>query len=102
MSALISVLRQAIQRSNDTTVEGRQRIYGSARRGIERLLTRSDMPTGHGSLPTQLHRLEEAIKEIEREFSANDRGQTGPQLDGNLPDLSTDRRPRRIRAKSRT
>ncbi|CDN52146.1 hypothetical protein [Neorhizobium galegae] len=102
MSALISVLRQAIQRSNDTTVEGRQRIYASARRGIERLLTRADMPAGHGSLPTQLHRLEDAIKEIEREFSADDRDHTSLELEGNLPDLSTERRQRRSRAKNST
>ncbi|WP_172716875.1 MULTISPECIES: hypothetical protein [Neorhizobium] len=102
MSALTSVLRQAIQRSNDTTVAGRQRIYASARRGIERLLARADMTMVHGSPQTQLHRLEEAIKEIEREFSADDRDYTGLQLDGNLPDLSTDRRPRRSRAKNRT
>jgi hypothetical protein len=59
------------------------------------------MPTGHGSLQTQLHRLEEAIKEVERELSADDRDHTGLQLDGHLPDLSTDRRPRRSRAKNR-
>lgn len=102
MSALISVLRQAIQRSSDATVEGRQRIYASARRAVERLLTRADMPAGDGSLPIQLHRLDEAIKEIEREFSADDRDHTGLQLDGNLPDLSTERRQRRSRVKNST
>lgn len=102
MSALTSVLRQAIQRSNDTTIEGRQRIYASARRGVERLLARADIPTRRESMPTQLHRLEEAIKEVEREFSADDRDHTGLQLDSNLPDLSTERRQRRSRAKNRT
>jgi nucleotidyltransferase/DNA polymerase involved in DNA repair len=77
-------------------------IFGFHPGGIERLLTRADMPAGHGSLPTQLHRLEDAIKEIEREFSADDRDHTSLELEGNLPDLSTERRQRRSRAKNST
>lgn len=102
MSALSSVLRYAIQHSADPTPEGRQRIYASARRGIERLLARPDLPGQRGSLPTQLDRLDEAIKEIEEEYSARESDSTATPLDEKPPDLSTERRRRRNRAKNST
>uniref|UniRef100_UPI003100D8FE hypothetical protein n=1 Tax=Neorhizobium sp. EC2-8 TaxID=3129230 RepID=UPI003100D8FE len=96
MSALSSVLRYAIQRSADPTPEARQRVYASARRGIERLLARSDMPEQRGSVSSQLGRLDEAIKEIEEEYAEHG---SDIQVNEKPLDLATERRRRNRRPK---